>query len=163
MRHEIAPFVTNRPVGREVTGTPFNLLQRQMNRLFDDAWRDFGDLPWMTDDAVLAAPKIDVSEDQANVYVAAEMPGLSEQDLEVDFYDGRLKIVGEKTRESDDEGRNYILSERGYGRFERLVPIAREIDSDRVEASFKDGVLTVTLPKTEQDQARRKIEVKRAA
>ena len=159
MRHEMIPFGTN----RQMAGTtPFNLLQSRMNRLFDDIWRDM-DGGVADELGGVVAPKIDVSEDDANVYVSADIPGLTEDELQVDFADRTLRIAGEKTTEKKDDGRRWVLAERGYGRFERHVPIARDIDHERVEARFDNGVLNVTLPKTVQGTGGRKIEVKRAS
>jgi len=164
MRHDITPFRTSRPALREFAGaSPFGALQAQMNRLFDDMWRDFGALGTQGDAAALAAPSVDVSEDDRAVQVTAEMPGLSEKDLEVEFANGTLRIAGEKTRETNGGDRRDMVTERVYGRFERLIPIAREVDADNVDAQYRDGVLTVTLPKLEQGAGRHRIEVKRAA
>lgn len=155
MRHEMIPFGTNRTPANVM---PFTLLQDRMSRMLDDIWRDFdgGVTPF---GGTQFAPQVDVSEDGTNVYVTADIPGLSEKDLEVDFADRTLRIAGDKTVEHTDDDRRYAVAERAYGRFERRVPIGRDIDHDRVEAKFDNGVLTVTLPKLEQGQGSRKIEV----
>jgi HSP20 family protein len=82
------------------------------------------------------------------VRVCAELPGLDEKDVEVLMNEGVLTIRGEKKSESEDKERAF--SERYYGRFERRIPLAWEVDEDKVEASFKNGVLTVAMPKTAQ-------------
>lgn len=161
MRHDITPFGTNRSLARDFGGTsPFGMLST-VNRLMDELWRDFDGAAGRADGG-LHAPTIDLSEDDKAVYVTADLPGLSETDLQVDFADGRLRIAGQRTQESGDEGRTWVVSERRHGRFERIVPIAREIDADKVEATFKDGVLTVTLPKLAEAEGTRRIEVRRA-
>lgn len=109
------------------------------------------------------APRVDYSEDDANLYVTAELPGLNEDDVEVSFEDGVLRLSGEKAQSHEDTQRNLHVSERVYGRFAREVPIGREVKTAEIAASFKDGVLTVTLPKATESQATRKIKVKRAA
>lgn len=82
--------------------------------------------------------------------VTAEMPGLALEDIEIELQDNALTLSGEKKKEykSDNGGRSYI--ERSYGRFERTIPLAADVDADRVEAHIKNGVLTVTLPKNQK-------------
>lgn len=162
MRHEMIPsgFGTN----REVAGaTPFHMLEMRINRLFDDIWRDLDG--GVAGTAAVLSPRVDLGEDDSNIHVSAEIPRLTEDKLEVNFADGTLTIAGEKSAETTDkaEGRRYVLSERAHGRFERHLPLSRDIDQDKVEARFDNGVLTVTLPKTEQGGRSRPIEVKRAA
>ena len=90
-----------------------------------------------------------MSETDKEVKVTAEVSGLDEKDLAVDLADGVLTISGEKRSEAEDKGR--LFSERYYGRFERRIPVD-DIEPDKVAASFKKGVLTVTLPKTVKAQ-----------
>ena len=157
MRHELIPFGTNRMPANVM---PFDLLQDRMGRMLEDVWRDLdGGVTGLG--TASFAPKVDVGEDENSVHVTADIPGLSENDLEVDFADGALRIAGEKTAEHTDEQRRYAVTERAHGRFERRIPIGREIDHDRVDATFRDGVLRVTLPKLEQGQAGRRIKVSR--
>ncbi len=135
--------------GRDVTvrrgeeANPFLSLHREMNRLFDDAFRSFDLTPFASDRA-LAWPNIEVSETDKEVKVTAELPGLSERDVDVELANGVLAIKGEKKTETEDKDR--LFSERFYGRFERRIPID-DVEEDNVSASFKNGVLTVTLPK----------------
>jgi HSP20 family protein len=86
--------------------------------------------------------------------VSAEIPGMDEKDVEVLLNDGNLVIRGEMKSETEDKERQF--SERFYGRFERQIPVGTDIEEDKIEASFKNGVLTVTLPKTERAQAKAK-------
>jgi HSP20 family protein len=95
---------------------------------------------------------LELAETDKAVTVSAEIPGLDEKDVEVTLADGVLTIRGEKKSEIEDKQRQF--SERSYGRFERRIAIGREVDEDKVEASFRNGVLTVTLPKTERAQSR---------
>jgi HSP20 family protein len=124
-------------------GNPFLALHREMNRLFDDAFRafDVGALRTQT----MGWPSVEVSETDKEVKVVAEIPGLEQKDVEVELADGVLTISGEKKSETEDKER--LFSERYYGRFERRIPVD-DVDQDKVAASFKDGVLTVTLPKS---------------
>ena len=129
-------------------GSPFLTLQREMNRLFDDVFRGF-DAP-----SVLGRsanwPNIDVAETDTEYKVTAELPGLEEKDVELTLRDSALIISGEKRdeREEKNEGRYY--AERFVGRFSRTIPLPVEVDADKVGAAFKNGVLTVVLPKSEQ-------------
>jgi HSP20 family protein len=130
---------------------PFLSLHREMNRLFDDVVRGF--------DAPLAGmvpsgtwPKVEIADNDRELRVSAEVPGLEEKDIELLFDDGMLTLRGEKSSVTDDKNRKF--SERYYGRFERRIAIPYEIAEDQVKATFRNGVLDVTLPKTERAQNR---------
>jgi len=144
---------------------PFAALQTEMNRLFDDVWSGFSPTggPVANVEQAISAPRVDVHEDDGHLYVTADLPGLSENDVEVTYNDGVLRIAGEKTHEAENDARQAHVTERAYGRFERQIPLGREVNEDQIDASFKDGVLTITLPKAEQAEKTRKISVKRAA
>src|SRR3977135_319293 len=130
-------------------------LHREMNRVFDDVFRGFDVAPFGFD-RTFGWPDIEVSETDKEVKVTAELPGLEEKDVGVELTNGVLVIKGEKRAETEDKDR--LISERYYGRFERRIPVD-DIEADNVDASFKSGVLTVTLPKS----ARAKEKVKRIA
>ena len=126
---------------------PFLTLHREMNRLFDDAFRGF-DLGFPSlgerQSGGFGWPNLEVSEDANEVKVTAELPGLEEKDVDIHLADGVLTISGEKKTETEDRAR--LFSERYYGRFERRIPVD-DIDVDKVKASFKNGVLTIILPR----------------
>ncbi len=133
---------------------PFLTLHREMNRLFDDVFRGFDLAPFGSDrffDRAMGRPNIEVSETEKEVKVTAELPGLDEKDVEVELANGVLAIKGEKKTETEDKDR--LFSERYYGRFERRIPVD-EVEEDKAGASFKNGVLTVTLPKSAKAQDR---------
>jgi HSP20 family protein len=132
---------------------PFLSLHREMNRLFDDVVRNF-DMPAFSRLSPLEAgwPRLEISDDEREVRISAEVPGLAEKDIEVLLEDGILTLRGEKASENEDKTRQF--SERFYGRFERRIPIPYEIAEDNVTATFRNGVLTVALPKTERAQSR---------
>ena len=125
-------------------GNPFLSLHREMNRLFDDAFRSFDVAPFGSAHA-MGWPNVEVSETDKEVKVTAELPGLEQKDVAVELANGMLTISGEKKSETEDKERRF--SERFYGRFERHIPID-DVDQDKVAASFNKGVLTVTLPKS---------------
>jgi HSP20 family protein len=141
--------------GREVSVrrgeelNPFLTLHREVNRLFDDMFRGFNLAPFGTTDRLfdrsLGWPNVEVSETNKEMKVTAELPGIDEKDVDVQLANGVLTIRGEKKTETEDKDR--LFSERFYGRFERRIPVD-DIFEDKVIASFKNGVLTVTLPKT---------------
>ncbi|MBZ9699912.1 MULTISPECIES: Hsp20/alpha crystallin family protein [unclassified Mesorhizobium] len=141
---------------------PFMSLHREVNRLFDDVFRGFGSgLPSLSSVAADGArwPSVEISDTGKEVRVTAEVPGMEEKDIEVLLDDDVLTLKGEKRSETEDKERQF--SERYYGRFERRIPLGIEVEQDNVEARFRNGVLTVTLPKTARAQAQAKrIEIK---
>jgi len=91
------------------------------------------------------------------------LPGLDASNIDVKYADGRLTIKGEKKEEKEEKKKDYYLSERRYGSFQRSVNLPNGIETDKIEAKFKNGVLTVTLPKTaEAQKSEKKITVKAA-
>jgi HSP20 family protein len=104
-------------------------------------------------------PKIEVSEDEKTVFVKAETPGMDAKDFEVNVAGEFLTVSGEKKEEKEEKGKNLRYTERKYGRFERTVQLPCEVDSGRVEAHYRNGVLEVKLAKSGNGKAR-KVEVK---
>lgn len=146
-------------------GSPVLALQREMNRLFDEFWSRFQLTPFGSGDGMLgwATPRVDVAESDKEVEVAVELPGIDEKDIEVSVTDNLLTIKGEKNAEREEKKRNYYLSERSSGSFYRSIPLPPGVVSENAKAEFKKGVLTVTLPKAPEAQAKvKKIEVKAA-
>ncbi|SMF59356.1 HSP20 family protein [Xaviernesmea oryzae] len=157
----------NRNNGNQIPGLlrdddrdPFLSLHREVNRLFDDVFRGLGtSLPSFGNGSAFSTgwPNVEISDTDKEIKVTAEVPGLEEKDIEVLLNDGVLTLRGEKRSETEDKDRQF--SERYYGRFERRIPLGVEVKDDQVEARFKNGVLTVTLPKSEKAQS----QVKRIA
>jgi HSP20 family protein len=134
-----------------------------MNRAFESFWseasRSFGGRAG-SDDAV---PRSDVVETDSGVEVSIELPGLDEKEVEVTLTDEALTIRGEKKVERREEKRGYYVSERSYGSIYRSIPLPAGVDSDRAEATFRNGVLTVRLPQSPEAKAKvKKIAVKPA-
>ncbi|MCP4644905.1 MAG: Hsp20/alpha crystallin family protein [bacterium] len=100
-------------------------------------------------------PPVDLEETDTDVVVTAELPGLDKKDFKVDLQGGRLILSGEKKASHDQNDQAYHYTERRYGAFNRAIPLPCEIDADNVSASYKRGVLRVTLPKTEAVKATR--------
>lgn len=139
---------------------PFLSLHRDMNRLFDDVFRGASFRSTASSGAFPTEwPSIDVSESEAEIRITAELPGLEDKDIELTVEDGVLKLCGEKRAEFDDETKRF--SERTYGRFERRISVGSGIEQDRIKASFRRGVLEITLPKTENARSKaRRIAIK---
>ncbi len=140
------------PATRSDSIGPVMNLHREMNRLFDDVFRGFDDSRFFGGRS--GWPSLDVEETDKEFRVTAELPGLEERDVEVLLQDGLLTVRGEKKIESENRNRTHI--ERFYGRFERQIPLDRDVDENAVSATFKNGVLTVAVPKSAQAVARRK-------
>lgn len=112
---------------------------------------------------LIASPAVDVSESDKAYEITAELPGLDEKNVEVSVANGGLTIKGEKKEEKEQNQKDYYVSERSYGSFERYFGLPEGVDADKIEASFKNGVLKVMLPKTaEAQKPAKKIEVKAA-
>ena len=138
---------------------PFESLRREMDRLFDDfqlgSWRSpfsrslFDAEPFRRAEMSWGkAPAVDVVEKDKAYEITAELPGIAESDIDVKFSDGVLSIKGEKKEEKEEKEKDWHVSERRYGSFQRAFRVPDSIDADKIAATFKNGVLTVTLPKT---------------
>lgn len=146
---DLIPRMRSRlPVSRSESVNPLAAFHEEMNRLFDDFWRDFDGVG----SSLMPSsgfPRVEVIETERDVRVEAELPGMEEKDIEVLLHNGTLTIRGERHSESEDKHRR--VSERYYGQFERRIALPAEVEGDKVTASFQKGVLTVTLPKTARE------------
>ena len=157
----LMPWNTRTPANWTAERDPFALLHNEMNRLFDSASREFGG-GLAALDSFGGWPRVDVTDAEDHDRVDAEVPGLTEKDVELTLKDGVLTLSGERKVENDDDERR--VSERFVGRFTRQIPLGYDIDEDNVSAKFANGELTVTLPKTAQDTSNaRRIEITSAA
>jgi HSP20 family protein len=144
-------------------GDSFLSLHREMNRLFDDVLRGTG-LPTAGGQGQggvgnFVNASMNVSETDREIRITAELPGITEQDVDVSLDDDVLTIRGEKKFERTDEKENFHFVERSYGTFQRSVRLPFPINPEQVQAHFENGVLTVTLPKTAQQERSRRIQV----
>src|SRR4051812_7197017 len=128
---------------------PILSLQREMNRLFDNFFSGFVPSPRHAWEEGLQAynPRVDITETPKALEVTAELPGMKEDEVEITLTPDALGIKGEKHQEKEEKNKNYYRMERSYGSFQRLVPLPVNIDTSLAEATFKKGVLRVTLPK----------------
>jgi len=135
-------------------------LRREMEGMFDEF---FGRFPTLAEEFGLGVtfPPIDIKETDTAVEVAAEVPGMRPEDLDVSVVGDVLTIKGEKKEEKEEKQKSMYRVERRYGRFERSVQLPAEVNVDKASAQYKDGVLTISLPKKEPSQSKvRKIEIK---
>ncbi|MEX0758895.1 MAG: Hsp20/alpha crystallin family protein [Tistlia sp.] len=154
---------------------PLESLREEIDQLFDDVGRGAWRLPFGRSLAAArplaqpvagwsaTVPAIDVAETDDRYELTAELPGIEEKDVEVKLTNGSLLIRGEKREEKEEKRKDYHLSERRYGSFERRFRLPDGVEADKIEARFKSGVLTVMLPKTAAAKtAEKKIKVRSA-
>jgi len=156
------------------TWTPFESLRREVDRLFDDFGGGFWRAPfgrsvfdmapsWGRDVAWPTVPAVDITDTEKAYEITADLPGIDEKNVDVKVTNGVLTIKGEKREEKEEKKKDYYLRERNFGSFERSFQVPDGVDNDKIEASFKKGVLTVTLPKKPEAQtAAKKIDIKAA-
>ena len=153
---------------------PFETLRCEVDRLFEDFGRDLWPSPfrrptfnvepfWRGELKFAAAPAVDIVEKDKAFEITADLPGMDEKNVEVQVVNGNLAIKGEKKDEKEEKKKDFYLQERRFGSFERSFSIPEGVDADKIEANFKKGVLTVTLPKKpEAQKPAKKIDVKAA-
>lgn len=146
------------PARGEEAANPFFALQREVNRLFEDF---FAMTPQEREDWLMEYPQIDVRETDKDLKVSAELPGMTDKDIEVLISGDSLTIKGEKKEEKEDKKENYRRMERRYGSFRRALQLPSEVKADNAQATFKNGVLEITIPKSEQaEKEKKKVEIK---
>jgi len=138
----------------------------EMDQLFDRFTSGFGMLPFpgfrSETTFSVPVPAVDITEDDASFKLSAELPGMTDKDIQVSVSGKMLLIKGEKKQEKEQKEKGYYLSERCYGEFQRTFALPEGVDAEKIEAAVANGVLTVTVPKNAQ-AAPKKIEVKAAA
>jgi HSP20 family protein len=122
-----------------------NHLQKDMNRVFDGFFgnrrSEVGDKIWL--------PAVDVSETNAEILVRADLPGMTQKDIDVNLRDNVLTIKGEKKHKKEKKKEHYYIEERCYGSFNQSFTLPARVEQEKIKATFKSGVLTITLPKVE--------------
>jgi HSP20 family protein len=139
------PFGSIRRRGKDVF-SELTGMQQEMNRLFDEF---FGE---RRTEAVEGAwlPAVDVSETDTELVIRAELPGLTHDNIELNLQDNVLSLKGEKKQEQKEEKENFHRVERSYGSFSRSFTLPADVKASEIQATFKDGVLVITLPKAEE-------------
>lgn len=158
---DLIPWSWNRdrdrmPARRDAGENPMVSLQRDLNRVFEDFWTRF-DSPFGS--LTAGGPRTDISETDEAMLVSVDLPGLDEKDIEVNVTDDMLTIRGEREEKTDKDG----FTSQSRRSFHRMIPVPPGVDTGKAEAKFRRGVLTVTLPKTEEAKAKvKRIAVKSA-
>jgi HSP20 family protein len=146
---------------------PFEVLRHQVDRLFHDFQTGFLQTPlyrtlpdlesfWRRDLGFNVTPAIDIVEKDKAFEVTAELPGLDAKNIDLQLSDGLLTIKGEKQEDKEEKTKDRYVSERRYGSFRRSLQIPGSVDAEKIEANFKGGVLTVTLPKSPEAEKKQK-------
>lgn len=167
----LTPWTSKRlPIRREEEH-PVYSLQREMNRFFDEffrgsgnVWERFGEFPPLYGEQqsiTEITPHIDMSETDKELVVKVDLPGMTDKDVDISINRDLLTITGEKKQEKEQNEKGWYRMERQYGSFSRSIPLPYEIEADKAEALYKNGVLTVKLPKSAvQQRAVKNITVK---
>lgn len=142
---------------KEQSGTlthPLQQFHQEIDRLFDQAFRGFGLSPFGFDQPLfprladgMLKPTLDLSASDKEYTITVEIPGVDEKDVKLEIVNDTLTIRGEKKQEKEEKEKNYYRMERSYGSFQRVLSLPEDADQDGVKATFKKGVLTVTLPR----------------
>ena len=130
--------------------TPIEELRRDLDRIFDEMvpftwWKEEGEENGLK----LWAPKTDMTENEDQYLIHVDLPGIPKKDVKVSYKDNRLTISGERKKEEKEEKDNFLRKERYFGSFVRTFTLPVDVKEDNIKANFKDGVLTVTVPKAE--------------
>jgi HSP20 family protein len=147
------------PLSQGGGGDPFSVLQREVNRAFDEVFRGF---PAMGRGAAVVggfAPSLDVRETEQGLEISAELPGMSEDDVDLRLEGDLLTLAGEKKEERTQENAGMHLTERSFGRFQRSFRLPYRPDPGQVQAQFEKGVLRITLPRPQQQQSGGRIQI----
>ncbi|MWV18408.1 Hsp20 family protein [Pseudomonas sp. L-22-4S-12] len=156
------PISTDEPRAKGVTQTEPRHFLDNLRRQIDNLFEDFGHSPlhlpfgrsafevepfWPRALLGQGMPAVDIAEKERSFEITAELPGLDEKNIELKLSNGNMIIRGEKKQETEEKTKDYHLSERHYGSFERIFSLPKGIDTDKIEASFAKGVLTISMPK----------------
>ena len=143
---------------RELAAWPSDLfgIQREMNKMFDGVFRSTGDEDYSFSSWT---PAVDIAEHDEEYLVKVELPGVNRDEVKLTLENNILTIRGEKKQEKETKKENYHRVERSYGSFQRSFTLPAAVKSDKIDASYKDGILTVSLPKAEEAKPKQ-IEVK---
>ncbi len=161
----LMPFGKNVLVSRG--GSPIVAFQDEVNKLFNDFFGEHSFPSWnrlAAQPSFTVSPAMDVTENDKEFKVTAELPGMESKDVQINAAEGYVTIKGEKKAEKKEEREGYFRQERSYGSFQRVVALPDTADLDKAEASFKNGVLALSIPKKAGAQSKeRKIEIKQVA
>jgi len=153
-------LVVKRANGTKRPWDGFSLVDNEVNSFFDNFLRGLDVQPYNERRQKSFTPKVDVSENEKEINVSAELPGMEEKDIEVSLEKDFLVIKGEKKEESETNEKGVYHTERAYGAFTRTIQLPEGIDGDNIKARYKNGVLTVTVPKAQKPaEEKKKIDI----
>lgn len=166
-RRDESKMPVDRPTAAGPLPTSMAEMRREMDRIFDrfmpapfGAWSDLGMDHWFGDfSAARFAPMVDITDENENLRVTVELPGMDEKDVKVLLHEDRMIVRGEKKAEETKEGEGFYRAERSFGAFERTIPLPTDVAHDKATAAFKKGVLTIRLPKTANAKPARQIPI----
>jgi HSP20 family protein len=150
----MTPWMNKRLPVRHEDEHPVHSLQKEMNRVFEEffgsqGWHAFSELPGAGSWGDLT-PRIDMSETDRELLVKVELPGMTEKEVEISIHGDILTIAGEKKQEKEQTEKGWYRMERQYGSFNRSIPLPCEVDCEKTQAQYKNGVVTVTMPKADK-------------
>ena len=144
----------------EVLNSPLAYFHNEVDRLFEQAFRGFSSKPFSFERPLMPSltngmirPTLDLGATDKAYTIALEVPGVDEKDVKVEIANDIMTIRGEKKQENEEKGKNYYRMERSYGSFQRTLSLPEDADQDAVTATFKKGVLTVSMPRKALPQA----------
>ncbi|MDH4027642.1 MAG: Hsp20/alpha crystallin family protein [Nitrospirota bacterium] len=153
-------LVVKRANGTKRPWDGFSLVDNEVNSFFDNFLRGFDVQPYNERRERSFVPKVDVSENEKEINVSAELPGMEEKDIEVSLEKDFLVIRGEKKEVSETKEKGVYHTERSYGAFTRTIQLPEGTDGDNIKARYKNGVLTVTVPKSQKPaEGKKKIDI----
>ncbi|MBU1099744.1 MAG: Hsp20/alpha crystallin family protein [Bacteroidetes bacterium] len=125
-------------------------IERELNRVWNGVFNRFGNEESNDEyENAVWSPLTDIAEDDNNYFVHADLPGVEKKDLKLEYIDGQLTISGERKNESEEKGKTFHRVERSFGRYFRSFRVPEKVVVEKIEANFKDGQLTITIPKAE--------------
>ncbi len=171
-KNEEAAEAKNMPVRNteENYRSPLISLHQEIDRMFENAFHNFG-MPLLNDktlapkfDGALLKPKVDIAVSDREYTVAIEVPGVEDEDVQLELMNGTLVIKGDKKLESEQNDKGFYRIERSYGSFRRVLTLPEDADHENIDAQFKNGVLTITLLRKEVSKPKGKlIDIKKVA
>lgn len=156
IRHQGREQKASTPQGGVVPFTQLNRLRDEINRFFEEPFSLLAPATGLLEGWV---PNVDIYEDKDNITLKAELPGMKKEEIDVSLVGDTLVISGERKEEEESQSSESYRAERFFGRFQRSITLPHPVDSGKIQAAYKDGVLTVTLPKSEEAK-RKQIEIK---
>ena len=135
------------------SAAPLVNFHREIDRVFDQAFQGFGRSAWPFADGAVLKPTLDLAATEKEYAINVEIPGVDEKDVDLEIVNDTLTIRGEKRQETEQKGNSYYRMERAYGSFQRVLSLPEDVDQDGVKATFRKGVLAITMPRKPRPHA----------